>query len=149
MLARSIVVRKDMKVQPSKRFDILFLQERCARNGYCLVTGREHCPTVATAFRHIEWFARFEHVQYLQAIDMTLAAFRETKARFVVQWRPGMLAKVTPLDALQSAIGTQIRDEQMRLRAADATPPNDTRVELSLVEQEMPGLLGQYRLRHH
>ena len=53
------------------------LQQRGRRDGDGLVAGREHGPTVATAFGYKERIAGFQQVEHGQVVDAALGALRK------------------------------------------------------------------------
>lgn len=79
---------------------------------------------------------------------MALAAFGEAEAGFAWELRMSIFSQVSPLDALQRAVCAIVRNEQMRVGAADAAPIDDSRIEFAFVKEEGFGLGSQDWLCH-
>ena len=63
-----------------KKFQIFFIQQRCRRDGYCLMSCREHGPAVGATFGDIEFIARLQQVQDGQVVDGALRTLREAES---------------------------------------------------------------------
>ena len=126
-----------------KHLAILWFQERGGWDGYRLVSCRQHRPTVGTALGDVERFARAEHLQDGEVVDVTLGAVGEAESYRVCSFP---IVKIAVLHPNQITVQIVVRRLQPVRTVAvcprgNPAPADDARVEETVIIQEFSGSL--------
>jgi hypothetical protein len=126
-----------------KHLGIPGLEERGARYGNGLVSGREHGPTVGASLGDVERFALAEHLQDRQVVDVALGAGGEAESYRV---RSFPVVEVAVLHANEFSVHIVVRCLQPVRAVAvfprgEAAPADDARVEESVLVEKSSGSL--------
>ena len=98
-----------------------------------MATGK-HCPTIGTAFGDVEFFSWFEEIQDREVVDYASASIRKSESG-------AFCSQVPPLDSNQLTIDVVIRYLEPVLPAGEPAPTDNTRVDVTFLEEKFSSSL--------